>query len=561
MTHASLSTIFKYRLVQVKESLRVAGWAKFFVAGVFLAVILTVMFGIYMFFNRSFVYLLSEPYAGPAIVMYVLELAFAAVFLLGVVSFVIASYTLMFQNEEAELLFTMPVPPQTVFAYRFAVAMFLSSWPIFVLAMPAIAALGMTIDASWAYYISTVGALTLFALLIAVTGGILSFLFALAFRKVAPSLAYLAEIALFFGIAIMASSRVMTREIFTVLAATTPQGGEAAVSRIREIFQFAPTHHLVEFLTALTPGVLEAGSVVGLIFASAFTLALLGVLAIFAWRLYIPLWQLYRERRFIARPKDVITATPRSSRPFPRVLKWGHGYLFEKDLLAFTRNPEEVSRASFLVALLALYILAVRGLSMLQAFEKVEMFAAAVAFIYVAVGYFTLTTCMRFAFPSFSLEGRAAWIVWASPVHAHEIFSWKYFFWASFLFVIMGAVTWISAALFALPAVMIMFLLYATACTVLAVTVLALGQGAMRPNFRDQNPDTLSTSPSGLLATTIGLAYLFVVARYVYMFSLMLFTEAKFDVLAGFGILVVTLALASIYWLLGHRAVDRLEIA
>lgn len=560
MSHASLATIFKYRIIQVGEAFRAAGWAKFLVAGIFMAVIFTVMFGIYAFFNRSFIYLLSEPHAGPAIIMYVLEIAFAAVFLLGVSSFVIASHTLMYKNSESEMLLSLPVPPQTLFAYRFSIAMFLSSWPVFVVAMPAIAALGMTIDASWAYYLSAVGALTLFSLLVAVTGGILSFLFAVSFRKISPVIVYLAEIALFFGLAIMGLSRVMTREVFTVLAATTEPAGEAAVSRIREIFEFVPTHHLVDFLTSLVPGVIEAGSVVGLVFASALTLALLGVLAILSWRLYLPLWQTYRERRFIARPEDVSDVVC-TARPFPRVLKWGHGYLFEKDMMSFARNPEEVSRAGFLVALLALYILAVRGLSSLQAFEQVEMFAAAVAFIYVAVGYFTLTTCMRFAFPSFSLEGRAAWVVWASPVHMHEIFSWKYFFWSSFLFVVMGIVTWVSAGLFALPVTLTLFLFFAVACTVLTLTVLALGQGAMKPNFRDQNPDTLSTSPSGLLATGIGLAYLFVMARYVYMFSLAMFTEGLFDAISGFGILVVTLALIITYWLLGHRAVDRLEIA
>ncbi len=560
MSQASLVTIFKYRTIQVREAARAAGWAKFLVAGIFIVVVLAVMFGIYIFFNEAFFHLLSEPYAGPAIVMYVLEMSFAATFLLGVSSFVIASHTLLYKNSESEILFALPVPSQTVFAYRFAVAMLLSSWPVFVLAMPAIAALGMTIGASWAYYLSAVGALTLFALLVAVTGGILSFLFAIAFRKVAPSLVYLAEIALFFGLSIMGASRIVTREIFTVLSATSEPAGEAAVARVRELFEFAPTHHLVEFLTSLIPGVIDAGSVMGLVFAAALTLALLGVLAILAWRFYLPLWQLYRERLFIARPEDVGDSS-RAPRPFPRVLRWGHGYLFEKDMLAFARNPEEMSRAGFLLALLAIYIIAVRGLSTLQAFERVDMFASAVAFIYVAVGYFTLMTCMRFVFPSFSLEGRAAWVIWASPVHIHEVFSWKLFFWVSSLSLVMGVVTLISAILFSFPVLLTLFLMFAILCTVVSLTILCLGQGAIRPNFRDDNPDTLSTSPSGLLATILGLGYLFIVTRYVYMFSLAMFTKGVFDVTAGFGILVVTLAMVIAYWLLGHRSVDRLEIA
>jgi len=560
MSHASLMTIFKYRTIQVRESLRAAGWARVLVAGVFLAVILAVMFGIYVFFNRSFLYLLSEPFAGPAVIMYVLELSFAAVFLLGVASFVVAAHTLLYKNDESELLLSLPVPPQTVFAYRFAIAMLLSSWPIFVLAMPAVAALGMTINASWAYYFSAVGALTLFTLLVAVTGGILSFLFAMVFRRISPVLAYAAEVALFIGLAIMGSSRAMTREVFVVLAATTDAAGAAAINRIRELFEFTPTHQLVEFLTALVPGVSEAGSVWGLVAAAAFTLALLGALTILAWRLYLPLWQLYRERRFIARPEDVVSTTMRVPHRFPRVFRWGHGYLFERDFLTFIRNPEEVSRAMFLLGLLVLYVFAARGLALLQTFEKVEMFALAVAFIYAAIGYFTMTACMRFVFPSFSLEGRSAWIIWASPLHAHEVFSWKYFFWSSLTFIIMGGAAWISAALFSLPLTMTLFLLFATACTVLAVTAIALGQGALKPNFRDDDPDTLSTSPSGLLATAIGLAYLFIVARYVYEFSLAMSTGGLFDVTAGFGISVVTLAVVITYWMLGHRSVDRLEI-
>jgi hypothetical protein len=560
MREASLATIFRFRFIQIGKSIRSAGWARFLVAGIFMAIMLAVMYGIFAFFNHAFLFLLSEPSAGPAITVFVLEMSFAAVFLLGVASFVIASHTMMYKNSESELLLSLPVPGQTVFAYRFSLAMLLSSWPIFVVAMPAIAAPGITISASWAYYLSAVGALTLFSLLVAVTGGIISFVFAGLMRKVTPILVYLAEIALFFGLAVMGSSRVLTKEVFMLMTATTPYAGEAAVARIRELFGVMPTHHFVEFLTALIPGITRTGSVVSLVFASATTLALLGVLSLLASRLYIPLWQLYRERRFTARVEDTAGKVCPET-PFPRVLRWGHGYLFEKDLLAFLRNPEEVSRAAFLTVLLALYILAVRAMAALQSFENVEMFAAAIAFIYVAVGYFTLTICIRFVFPSFSIEGRSAWVVWASPLHMHELFSWKIFFWSSTLFVIMGLVTWISSVLFSMPLLMTLFLLFACACTVVSLVVMSLGQGLLRPNYKDPNPDTLSTSPSGLMATVIGLIYLFIVGRYVYMFALSMLTEGLFDVTSGFGVMVVSLALVITYWLIGHRSVGRLELS
>ena len=79
-------------------------------------------------------------------------------------------------------------------------------------------------------------------------------------------------------------------------------------------------------------------------------------------------------------------------------------------------------------------------------------------------------------------------------------------------------------------------------------------------NYRDPDPDSLSTSPSGLLATAIGLIYLFIVGRYVYMFSLAILTDGVFDVTSGFGVMVVTLAMVISYWLLGHRSVERLEM-
>jgi len=550
----------KYRTLSLGRSALAAGWAQLVVALAFLLLSAAIALGFFYFFSLAFPRLLAEPYSGPAVIQYVIELALAVVLVLGIASFVVSSSSLLFRNRDTENLFALPVPPEAVFWFRFAGVALMSAWPIFLVAVPALAALGVALNASLHYYLSMIPVLLLFSLLISVSGGVLSFLIAWLLRRIPLALTYGVETVLFIFVAAVGARRVINVEVFTLLGAITPQAAQAAEVRLQELFSSLPSHPFAKVILSVFPGQL-GGTGSGLGWTAAAVGVLTLVLAFLARRKYLALWQDHGKGEFLARTEDVLESRPLAFREFPRFFKWGHGYLFEKDLLTLVRSPGELSRGLFMLALLLLYVFAVQIVASLPLVEESDILAGLVAFMYAALGYFTLTLGIRFAFPSFSLEGRGAWVLWASPLHAHEVLSWKYAFWTSLAFIIMEAITVLIIVSFSLPLLLAVFMIFVTACTVVSLMAITLCLGAIWPRFRDTNPDTMSTSPPGLLAAGLGLAYVWIVAGYVHSFATALIERGEADVLAVASILIVTLVAVTVHMFLGRRAVEKMEIA
>src|SRR5687767_13552672 len=170
-----VAVLFASRLTMLRTAARRSSWAQRAVAACFLAILALLMLGAYAFFLRSFRYVLADELSGPLILRYILEVAFALAFFLGVSSFVTSSYGLIFRAEELRVLVPMPIEPGDLFIYRFSAATVLSSWPVLLIAAPALAALGAALDASWDFTVFGVALAALFILVIAVAGGLLSF--------------------------------------------------------------------------------------------------------------------------------------------------------------------------------------------------------------------------------------------------------------------------------------------------------------------------------------------------------------------------------------------------
>ncbi|MFH1046789.1 MAG: hypothetical protein V1738_00660 [Patescibacteria group bacterium] len=552
-------TMCRYRWLDSRRLAGEANWAWFVVVLAFVALGIGIALGLFRFFSLAFPYLLSEPYSGPVIIKYLIELSLATVLFLGVVSFVVSSMSFLFRDRSMALLFSLPIEPTVIYWQRFIILSALSAWPVLLVAVPALTALGVAQSASAIYYLSIIPVLLLFILLISAFGGVLSFFVAMFLRRMPTLLIYLVETVLFLLAAVIVTRQVVNAEVFTLLGAITPQGAAAAELRLQDIFSSLPSHPFAAATLSVFPG--QLGGTSGLTWVLAIILASWLLLFWLARRSYLRLWQDFGEGNFLARGEDVLDVRPRSFNQFPKIMRWGHGYLLEKDLISLLRNPGEVSRAIFLLVLLMLYVFAVRAVSSMDIFANPEMFPLIISVVFAALGYITLTLAIRFAFPALSIEGRGAWVILASPLHMHEILSWKFFFWGSLSLLLMEAVTVLIAILFSLPLVLTLFLLFATSCSVVTLTAITLCQGTIRPNFRQTNPDMLSTSPSGLLATGFGMLYIWITARYVQTFVASLTNRGAVDLVAAIGILVVSLTITVGYFFFAYRAIERLQLS
>lgn len=535
-------------------------WAVAVVAAVFSVLAGLIIIGAYFLFLRAFDSVLSDPLAGALIARYVLELAFAAVFVLGAMSFVLSSFTLIFRAGENRLLLSLPVEPLEIFIYRFTGVTLLAAWPVFFIGLPALTALGVALQASPAYYFFSLVLLALFVLLMATTGALVSFVIAWFARRVSSGWLWLGEIAVFAVLLANLLQRVMPRKLFTVFIVSTPAEAVAAAASILKLFDPLPSHPFVDAISAMLPfgpAGTSGGTAAVLKIAAA---VILGVLALFwtARSFFLTVWQAQEEGGFLARPEDA--PTPRPQRLFPRLFRWKYGYLFEKEWLMLLRNPEEVSRAGFLLLLLLLYVLAMRGLAVMEAMSGIEMQSWVMAFTFAAIGYFALTLSMRFVFPSLSIEGRSAWVVWSSPLHIHELFSWKLFFWSALITAPMLAAAGLTIVIFGLHFWLGTFFVFAVLGSCITLVAIALGQGSSFPDFRETDPQLLSTSPAGLAATGIGLAYLWVMLRYVRGFVLTYLASGHIEIKAVFGMLIVSWGVIAAYWIFAPRRMDRLEL-
>jgi len=540
------------------NALKEVTWAAAAVASVFIVLTVLILIGAYFFFLNAFGVMLADPVSGTIIARYILESAFAVVFFLGVASFVISSSSLIFRSPEVRLLAPFPVDPLTVFVRRFTAAAAMSAWPVFFIGLPALAALGATLRVAAEYYLFAAIVLGLFTLLIAVIGGLLSFFFAWAGRRLSPGWFWLGEmIAALFALAGLVH-RLLPHQLFNLFIVENAAGAAQSLARIDQMFLVSPGHVFVRLFSSLLPFG-QTGSAAGAaLLLAVFLAAASAALLVLANRAYLPLWQDLEEGGFLARPEDAPSGRP--ARPFPRLFRWRYGFLFEKDFLSFVRDSGETSRAGFLLIVLALYVMIMRGLAAMRVMGPPEMQSWVIALAFAAIGYFALTLGLRFVFPALSLEGKSAWIVWSSPLHLHEIYSWKLIFWSTAISLPLLLVGGLTVSLFGFPFWLGAFFLFAIICAVTALTSISLGQGCLYPNFRDRDPDTLSTSPAGLAATGLGLVYLAIVIRYVRAFALAQISTGALDIKSAFGILIVSWGVIAAYWVAAPRRLDRLEI-
>ena len=121
------------------------------------------------------------------------------------------------------------------------------------------------------------------------------------------------------------------------------------------------------------------------------------------------------------------------------------------------------------------------------------------------VVYFIASFVLRFAFPSFSMEKKTAWIIASAPLSLSSLF------WAKFLFygVIFGALGVLTGVLnaFALPFSVAGSLFVFIAAAIIFLTALGITLGALFPNFETDDPETLSTTLPGLAFIMLAFLY------------------------------------------------------
>jgi len=449
---------------------------------------------------RMLLYFRGTQGIGDLLASKLLGLAFVTFLMILVLSNIITALSTFFLSDDLELVVAAPIEPEKVYAARLIETVIDSSWMVALLAVPLLIAYGAVYATDWKYYALAVGTLVPFLLIPAVIGSGLTLLLVNVFpaRRTRDLLAL---VGLFSAAAVVALFRFLRPE------------------RLMRPEEF---RDLVDFVAVLrTPTSAWLPSE----WAADSLMSYLG--GFFEWFPFLFLWSTaaacfvlgsWTHRRYFnagftraqegAEHKDgrdrsvALDRLLRTARPSTRSL-------VAKEIRVFFRDTTQWSQLILLGVLVAVYVYNVTVLPLYTGEEVSFLLINVVSFLNLGLAGFVVSAiAARFVFPAMSIEGRMMWLLRSSPLDVRALFWSKYW---------VGTVPLLVVALPLIVVTNIMleaspFILTLTTVTMVgitfALTALALGLGALYPNYDTENVAEIPTSFGGLLFMMSAVTYL-----------------------------------------------------
>jgi ABC-2 type transport system permease protein len=118
----------------------------------------------------------------------------------------------------------------------------------------------------------------------------------------------------------------------------------------------------------------------------------------------------------------------------------------------------------------------------------------------------TLTT--RFVYPQFSLEGKRLWIVGMAPLGLVRVVKTKYWLAGSTALVVTLGLITLSCYMLDLPWAQTVYFAIAVTVMTFTLTGLAVGLGAIYPNFKEENPSKIVSGFGGTFCLVLSFLYI-----------------------------------------------------
>ncbi|HEV8400037.1 MAG TPA: hypothetical protein VGQ18_09405 [Gemmatimonadales bacterium] len=200
-----------------------------------------------------------------------------------------------------------------------------------------------------------------------------------------------------------------------------------------------------------------------------------------------------------------------------------------KDIRLFFRDTTQWSQLILLAVLVVVYLFNIQALPLHRGEPVGFYYVNLVSFLNLGLAGFVLASiAARFIFPTVSLEGRQMWLLRSSPLDLKALLWSKYLVGTLPLLILGLLLTGLTNVLLEVSSFMMILSLATMAALTLAIGALALGFGALYPQFETENAAQIPTSFGGLvfMMATIALlaGVLVTLARAVYTY-----VRAAFD--------------------------------
>jgi ABC-2 type transport system permease protein len=364
-------------------------------------------YGIYALFHRALSYFLSVPELGPVLTYKLLGMVFVTFFSILLFSNIVASLSTFFLSRELDRLVAAPLSMRSFFYGRLAETVLDSSWMVLLFSAPAFLAYGVVHDTGPAFYVVTALTLPPFLVIPAALGVVITTVLVNVFparrtRDILVLLSILAVAILYLMFRMMRPERLVNPEGFADFAAflsamQTPQ------------WPFLPSTWATEVLFPLLG--LRRGDP---IFYYALLASTAGVVCMASEaavsRLYLRGWTKAQEGR-----ASRLTRRPLWERALALLTSPLHTHtsiLIAKEVKTFFRDTSQWSQLILLLALVVVYVYNFSVLPIAGSPLVTFYFKNVIAFLNLGLAALVIAAvAARFVYPSFSIEGRAFWLL------------------------------------------------------------------------------------------------------------------------------------------------------
>jgi len=436
-------------------------------------------------------------FLAPFMLQQLVHTLFLSFFGLLVLSSMSSSISGFFMSREIPLLVTTPLSPGAFILQRFWLVFVQSSWMILIFGAPPFFAYSARLGLGWGFIAGWVPVFILLCVIPVFIGCTLG----MVLMKLLPA------------------SRVNQAVSFISLAAASLVIILFRMSRPERLFMDVPMEEVMGFVKAMTipdfpllPTSWATTAVVDLsargfgwgylINVGYLVGASLGLATLF----YLVFRLFYRESLAsvaegkVRKVRKEVTFAERVFNRFDPVV----GSYLVKDILLFARDPSRWTQVFLLGALVVLYVYNAYSFPLGGMFYR-----NLVAFLNMAVSGFVMSAlCVRFVFPSISLEGQSLWITLSSPVPMRRFFLSKYLSAALPLSLISLLLSFGTNLVMGVRGNMMVLFTLASLVMALSLTGLSLGMGALYPRFDFENEAQIAVSPGGVAAMILSLGYI-----------------------------------------------------
>jgi len=171
-----------------------------------------------------------------------------------------------------------------------------------------------------------------------------------------------------------------------------------------------------------------------------------------------------------------------------------------KDVKLFFRDPTQWSQLILLAVLVVVYLFNIKALPLHRGEPVGFFYVTLVSFLNLGLSGFVLASiAARFIFPAVSLEGRQMWLLRSSPLDLRALLWSKYWVGTVPLLVLAMLLTGLTDVLLEVSPFMMILSLATIFALTLAIAAMALGFGALYPQFETENAAQIPTSFGGLV--------------------------------------------------------------